>query len=86
MAKKTSAELLEAFHKLAVIDQSQVHIAEPNFGKMSSMHFYGWELGLKTGMYFLRTKPAAQAIQFTVDKSKVKDAVAGKADKVSLAC
>jgi len=59
----------------AFIDQSQslnVHIAEPNFGKMSSMHFYGWKLGLKTGMYYLRTKPAAQAIQFTVDKSKVK--------------
>ena len=50
MAKKTSAELLEAFHKLAVIDQSQVHIAEPNFGKMRSMHFFGWEIGLKTGM------------------------------------
>merc|ERR1711874_779018 len=59
----------------AFIDQSQslnIHIAEPNFGKMSSMHFYGWKLGLKTGMYYLRTKPAAQAIQFTVDKTKVK--------------
>ena len=59
----------------AFIDQSQslnIHIAEPNFGKMSSMHFYGWKLGLKTGMYYLRTKPAAQAIQFTVDKSKMK--------------
>merc|ERR1711892_1277998 len=68
----------------AFIDQSQslnVHIAEPNFGKMSSMHFYGWKQGLKTGMYYLRTKPAAQAIQFTVDKSKLKNVVAGKADK-----
>ena len=77
--------LKQAADRGAFIDQSQslnVHIAEPNFGKMSSMHFYGWELGLKTGMYYLRTKPAAQAIQFTVDKSKVKDAVAGKADKV----
>ena len=43
-------------------------------GKLSSMHFYGWKLGLKTGMYYLRTKPAAQAIQFTVDKTKVKAA------------
>ena len=34
---------------------------------MSSMHFFGWESGLKTGMYYLRTKPAAQAIQFTLD-------------------
>jgi len=76
--------LKQAADRGAFIDQSQslnVHIAEPNFGKMSSMHFYGWELGLKTGMYYLRTKPAAQAIQFTVDKSKVKDAVAGKAEK-----
>jgi len=76
--------LKQAADRGAFIDQSQslnVHIAEPNFGKMSSMHFYGWELGLKTGMYYLRTKPAAQAIQFTVDKSKVKDAVIGKMDK-----
>merc|ERR1712112_373158 len=67
--------LKQAADRGAFIDQSQslnVHIAEPNFGKMSSMHFYGWKLGLKTGMYYLRTKPAAQAIQFTVDKSKMK--------------
>merc|ERR1719309_1071607 len=63
--------LKQAADRGAFIDQSQslnVHIAEPNFGKMSSMHFYGWKLGLKTGMYYLRTKPAAQAIQFTVVK------------------
>jgi len=56
----------------AFIDQSQsfnVHIAEPNFGKLTSMHFYAWKKGIKTGMYYLRTKAAAQAIQFTVDKS-----------------
>ena len=34
------------------------------------MHFMGWKLGLKTGMYYLRTKPAAAAIKFTVDKEK----------------
>ncbi|XP_054158683.1 ribonucleoside-diphosphate reductase large subunit-like [Oppia nitens] len=58
----------------AYIDQSQslnVHIAEPSMAKITSMHFYGWKLGLKTGMYYLRTKPAANAIQFTVDKSKL---------------
>merc|ERR1719411_1817256 len=68
----------QAADRGAYIDQSQslnIHIAEPNFGKMSSMHFYGWKQGLKTGMYYLRTKPAAQAIQFTVDKAKVKNAV-----------
>jgi len=71
----------QAADRGAFIDQSQslnIHIAEPNFGKMSSMHFYGWECGLKTGMYYLRTKPAAQAIQFTVDKAKVKDSMSAK--------
>ncbi|CAH1777627.1 unnamed protein product [Owenia fusiformis] len=59
----------------AYIDQSQslnIHIAEPNYGKLTSMHFFAWKSGLKTGMYYLRTKPAANAIQFTVDKSKLK--------------
>ncbi|KAJ3047765.1 hypothetical protein HK097_011230, partial [Rhizophlyctis rosea] len=36
------------------------------------MHFYGWKKGLKTGMYYLRTRPAAQAIQFTVDQNALK--------------
>ncbi|XP_008551377.1 ribonucleoside-diphosphate reductase large subunit [Microplitis demolitor] len=58
----------------AFIDQSQslnVHMAEPTTGKLTSMHFYGWEIGLKTGMYYLRTKPAANALQFTVDKTRL---------------
>merc|ERR1719266_1773559 len=66
----------------AFIDQSQslnVHVAEPNFAKLSSMHFYGWQAGLKTGMYYLRTKAAASAIQFTVDKTKLKVAKAAAA-------
>ncbi|XP_074649624.1 ribonucleoside-diphosphate reductase large subunit-like [Tubulanus polymorphus] len=61
----------------AFIDQSQslnVHIAQPNYGKLTSMHFYAWKLGLKTGMYYLRTKAAASAVQFTVDKTKLKNA------------
>ncbi|KPP71776.1 ribonucleoside-diphosphate reductase large subunit-like [Scleropages formosus] len=59
----------------AFIDQSQslnIHIAEPNYGKLTSMHFYGWKQGLKTGMYYLRTKPAANPIQFTLNKEKLK--------------
>jgi len=55
----------------AYICQSQslnVHLQEPNFGKMTSMHFHAWEKGLKTGMYYLRTKAAADAIKFTVEK------------------
>lgn len=82
----------------AFIDQSQslnVHIAEPSMAKITSMHFYGWKLGLKTGMYYLRTKPAANAIQFTVDKTKLRattkssgdEAVNGKPTKEQiLAC
>ncbi|XP_073949324.1 ribonucleoside-diphosphate reductase large subunit-like isoform X2 [Choristoneura fumiferana] len=59
----------------AFIDQSQsfnIHVAEPNYGKLTSIHFYAWKMGLKTGMYYLRTKPAVNAIQFTVDKAKAK--------------
>lgn len=59
----------------AFIDQSQslnIHMAEPNIGKLTSMHFYGWKRGLKTGMYYLRTKPKAEAIQFTVDQEALK--------------
>ncbi len=56
----------------AYIDQSQslnIFMENANFAKLTSMHFYGWEKGLKTGMYYLRTKAARDAIQFTVDKS-----------------
>jgi ribonucleotide reductase alpha subunit len=54
----------------AYICQSQslnLFVEQPNFGKLSSMHFYTWKKGLKTGMYYLRTKAAADAIKFTVD-------------------
>jgi ribonucleoside-diphosphate reductase alpha chain len=55
----------------AYICQSQslnIFMENANFGKLTSMHFYGWEKGLKTGMYYLRTKAATDAIKFTVDK------------------
>jgi ribonucleoside-diphosphate reductase alpha chain len=55
----------------AFICQSQslnIHIQDPNFGKLTSMHFYAWKKGLKTGMYYLRTKAAADAVKFTVQK------------------
>ncbi|KAJ7160053.1 ribonucleotide reductase alpha subunit [Mycena filopes] len=71
----------------AFICQSQslnVHLSAPTMGQLTSMHFYGWKAGLKTGMYYLRTQPAAAAIQFTVDKKvlddvKVQNANAAKA-------
>ena len=59
----------------AFIDQSQsfnVHMSDPNFGKLTSMHFYAWKKGLKTGMYYLRTRAAADAIKFTVDAQALK--------------
>ncbi|KAJ6585339.1 ribonucleotide reductase alpha subunit [Mycena capillaripes] len=60
----------------AFICQSQslnVHLAAPTIGQLTSMHFYGWKRGLKTGMYYLRTQPAAAAIQFTVDQKVLND-------------
>ena len=42
-------------------------MAEPNLAKLTSMHFHAWKSGLKTGMYYLRTKAAVDAIKFTVD-------------------
>merc|ERR1712226_37960 len=61
----------------AYIDQSQslnIHMIDATTAKMSSMHFHGWQLGLKTGMYYLRTKAATDAIKFTVDVESVKRA------------
>ncbi|WP_210489644.1 ribonucleoside-diphosphate reductase subunit alpha [Rufibacter aurantiacus] len=55
----------------AYICQSQslnLHVSNVNFGKLTSMHFHSWKKGLKTGMYYLRTKAAADAIKFTVEK------------------
>lgn len=63
-----------AADRAAFIDQSHslnIFIAQPTYEKITSMHFYGWEKGLKTGMYYLRTRAAEKAIQFTVNKSKL---------------
>merc|ERR1712014_228416 len=59
------------------IDQSQslnIHMVDATTAKLSSMHFHGWQLGLKTGMYYLRTKAAVDAIKFTVEVDKVRRA------------
>merc|ERR1712032_1689259 len=59
------------------IDQSQslnIHMIDATTAKLSSMHFHGWQLGLKTGMYYLRTKAAVDAIKFTVAVEKVRRA------------
>ncbi|NNE30143.1 MAG: ribonucleoside-diphosphate reductase subunit alpha, partial [Saprospiraceae bacterium] len=55
----------------AYICQSQslnLFVENPNFGKLSSMHFYGWQAGLKTGMYYLRSKAAVDPIKFTLNE------------------
>lgn len=57
------------------IDQSQslnLFMENANYSKLTSMHFYAWKSGLKTGMYYLRTKAAVDAIKFTLDNSKKK--------------
>jgi len=62
----------QAADRGAYICQSQslnIFMENANFGKLTSMHFYGWKKGLKTGMYYLRTKAATDAIKFTVDKA-----------------
>ena len=64
----------------AFICQSQsmnLFVENVNFSKLSSMHFYAWSKGLKTGMYYLRTKAARDAIKFTVDKSLTKQGEEG---------
>ncbi len=63
----------------AFICQSQsmnLFVESPNFGKLSSMHFYAWERGLKTGMYYLRSKASTDPIKFTVDQKAQKTAKA----------
>ena len=65
----------------AFVCQSQslnVHLSAPSFGQLTSMHFYGWKKGLKTGSYYLRTRPAASAIQFTVSNEEIAAAKATK--------
>jgi ribonucleoside-diphosphate reductase subunit M1 len=55
------------------ICQSQslnIHMADPTVAKLTGLHLYAWKSGLKTGMYYLRTKPKAEAIAFTVDPAK----------------
>lgn len=57
------------------IDQSQslnIHMIDATAAKITSMHFHGWQRGLKTGMYYLRTKAAADAIKFTVEVKQLK--------------
>jgi len=74
ISQKTLIDMAAA--RGAFIDQSQsfnVHMKGPNRKKLTSMHFYGWKKGLKTGMYYLRSTAAADAIKFTVDKQMLEE-------------
>lgn len=80
MSQKTIIDM--AADRAAFIDQSQslnIFIQAPTMGKLTSMHFYGWQKGLKTGMYYLRTQAASAAIQFTVDQEKLKQEMSATA-------
>lgn len=85
ISQKTIIEM--AADRAVYIDQSQslnIHIRAPTMGKLTSMHFYGWKKGLKTGMYYLRTQAASAAIQFTIDKSVADQAARNIADIANL--
>ena len=81
---KQRAILDMAADRGAFICQSQslnIFIPDANFAKLSSMHFYAWKKGLKTGMYYLRTKAAVDAIKFTVDSAYLQQPGMNTADK-----
>lgn len=83
ISQKTIIEM--AADRGAFICQSQsmnLYMTSPNFAKMSSMHFYAWRAGLKTGMYYLRSQAAAEAIKFTVDQTKLTKQEQNAADLV----
>lgn len=85
ISQKTIIDL--AADRGAYIDQSQslnIFIQDANFAKLTSMHFYGWKKGLKTGMYYLRTKSAADAIQFTIKKDILEKPIEAKIDAVTV--
>ncbi|GAA5963128.1 hypothetical protein JCM3765_003617 [Sporobolomyces pararoseus] len=70
----------------AFIDQSQslnIHLSSPTMAQLTSMHFYGWKKGLKTGMYYLRTRAAVGAIKFTVDQATLNSAKAANSKPVT---
>lgn len=49
-------------------------MSDPNYSKLTSMHFYAWKNGLKTGMYYLRSRPAVDAIKFTLNVEELLEA------------
>lgn len=78
-----------AAERAPFIDQSQslnIHLSDPSLSKISSMHFFAWKSGLKTGMYYLRTRPAVDAIKFTLNVEELLKATDGHDVKTVLKC
>lgn len=74
-------------HRGYFIDQSQslnLFMQDANYAKLTSMHFYAWKSGLKTGMYYLRTKAAVDAIKFTLNNEKKAEPVVQKTEAVAV--
>jgi ribonucleoside-diphosphate reductase subunit M1 len=72
-----------AADRQAFVDQSQslnIYLQQPTYSQLSSMHFYGWKKQLKTGMYYLRTRPITNAVKFTVNQELVEKTLSSLAD------
>lgn len=77
ISQKTIVQL--AADRGRFVDQLQsmnIHLQNPTFKTLTSCHFYAWEQGLKTGMYYLRTQAASRAIQFTLDEARIQSGLA----------
>ena len=78
-----------AAERAPYIDQSQslnIHLSDPSLSKISSMHFFAWKSGLKTGMYYLRSRPAVDAIKFTLNVEELLKATDGNDVNTVLKC
>lgn len=83
LSQKTIIDM--AADRGAFICQSQslnLFVENPTFGKLSSMHFYGWQKGLKTGMYYLRSKAAVDPIKFTLSEKHQKKYVSQTEEEI----
>jgi ribonucleoside-diphosphate reductase alpha chain len=82
MKQKTLIDM--AAQRGAYVCQSQslnLYVADPDFRKLTSMHVYAWQQGLKTGIYYLRTKSVVKAQQFTVEPVQVPSQQAKKEEE-----
>ena len=82
---KQSSILKQSIDRSIFIDQSQslnIFMNTPDFNKLHSCHFYAWENGLKTGMYYLRSQPIVDAIKFNIDHDVVNNIKKKKSNNI----